>query len=164
MKRSAMAMVGLVTVGLLTAATYMTVNYDPATGGWSGKGDVQVALGMNNKQIQDAVKNNALEFKYIRDETWGIPCANENAHETVYHTFPVHYNVNKTVAYEARKNSKGKDGEVTGFFLDPINVSQGQGHDLDCPGAWVADGEPFMVSGEPGGLQVNGVPLPNTLL
>ena len=55
MKRSVTTVASLVAVGLLTAATYLTITYDPTTGtGFVGKGDVQLVLGLNNAKIQAA--------------------------------------------------------------------------------------------------------------
>ena len=110
-----------VAAATISTAALALVTYDPATGtGFVGKGDVQLAFGWNNKQLQD----NAGGVGFVYDQTtsysgvctWttGEGTRGEQTHNVDHTTRTA---VLSTVAYEARKNSSGKDGSITGFFL-----------------------------------------------
>lgn len=50
---------------LTASAAGAAVTFDPATGtGFIGKGDVQTALGWNNKALQTAEANGGIAFTY----------------------------------------------------------------------------------------------------
>jgi opacity protein-like surface antigen len=56
---------------LAATAAFAAVTFDPATGeGFVGKGDVQTALGFNNKQLQDNVNNIQFRTLKVTETTW----------------------------------------------------------------------------------------------
>ena len=97
-----------------------SVSYDDSYVGFVGKGDVQTPLGMNNKQLQDAVKADetipdTIQFthKLVTSTDWGWTCSNGDEHVNRW-IVTVESPLNTAVA---RENSHGKDGPVTGFWL-----------------------------------------------
>src|SRR5688500_14313060 len=67
--------VGLAACAAATMAAYAAVVLDLSTGlGFVGKGDVQLAFGWNNKQLQDAVKADAISFTYAVSESHSVTC------------------------------------------------------------------------------------------
>jgi hypothetical protein len=111
---------GMALVAMLVAAgaVYATVTFDPATGkGFVGKGDVQLAFGWNDAQLQ---KNaSGVSFTYDRTDTYEAVCTfitgegtrGEQTHNVTHTTSTA---VNSSVAYENRLNPKSK---ITGFNL-----------------------------------------------
>jgi hypothetical protein len=106
----------LATTTLACAAALATVTFDASTGtGFVGKGDVQLAFGWNNAQLQS--RASGLSFTYaITDEysavcTWttGEGTRGERVHN-VSHTDSVA--VDGVVTYDARTRN-----QVTGFIL-----------------------------------------------
>jgi hypothetical protein len=120
MSKLARMTVGIAVLLAVASIAYAAVTFDPATGtGFAGKGDVQLALGLNNAQIQ--AQASSLEFTYVSTDTYevvnawatgnaGNPVSLSSHTETVTTTV----GVNATVAYDSRKNSQG---QVTGFNL-----------------------------------------------
>lgn len=140
------------------------VTFDPATGsGFVGKGDVQLALNYNNKQLNDNASS--LKFTYegitVSETSW--VCTNpknENIQERERTTTTETAGV---VSAIARDNKK----QITGFNLDgflgtPTGGITTEGNKLDsCPTGWsltTPAGDPVEVSST-GGLFVNGVAL-----
>ena len=103
---------------LTVTIAFATVTFDPATGiGFVGKGDVQLALGLNNAQMQNQAGN--LAFTYVKTDTYQVV----NAWATGNPNNPVSLNshleivttvvgVNSDVQYDARLRN-----QVTGFNL-----------------------------------------------
>jgi hypothetical protein len=61
----------LATMVVTAGAVFAIVTFDPATGeGFVGKGDVQTALGFNNKQLQDNVNNIQFRALKVTETTW----------------------------------------------------------------------------------------------
>jgi hypothetical protein len=116
MKRSAMTLAGLAAVGLLTAATYMSVAFDPSTGtGWVGKGDVQTAYGWANKAMQQNHVAVTFEYQQTTQYTWvcewttGEGTRGEQTHTSdMDETFEVGGVIGKV---------DRKTGQWTGWFL-----------------------------------------------
>ena len=116
------AIAAAVAAATISTAALALVTFNPATGtGFVGKGDVQLAYAWNNKQLQD----NAGGVSFVYDQTtsyegvctWttGAGTRGERIHNVDHTTSTA---VLSTVGYEARKNSNGKDGSITGFFLN----------------------------------------------
>jgi hypothetical protein len=123
------------------------VTYDPATGGFAGKGDVQLALTMNNAQLQAAAES--LTFTYDDTVTYLVPCKKDNGRLVLTNTYNRTSAVTGTVAYDSRKRN-----QVNGFELAPITNSTPVGS-ISCPNGWEADGDPVLVGSSGGGLFVN---------
>jgi hypothetical protein len=143
----------LTIMAALTTSIYASWWVDATGFGFCGKGDVQKALGWNNKQLQ--TNANSLVFTYQDQVTWAIPCKKDNAHDTMFKTFDRKRAINATVAYDPRVKT-----QVTGFNLNGWSGEPeiSGGGPVECPGGWDSDGEPYPVEGSSeGGLYVNGV-------
>ena len=101
------------------------VTFDPATGtGFVGKGDVQTAFGLNNKQMQE--HHTHVQFVYEVSATYSQECEKfiETKKETkvIQNTFKKSVDVDATVASDSRKT-----GQWTGWFLngyqDDVNIA-----------------------------------------
>ena len=159
-------------MALVSTAAIATVTFDSTTGtGFVGKGDVQLALGYNNKQMQDNA--GGLKFTYSDSATYEVFCAKDfdatRTHEayTDYKQYGRTRGVTGAVAYDARMRN-----QVTGFTLTGwdgnVTIS---GDPTVCPGGYYADYEGaaaagvtdgsnvLLVESSAGGLQVNGVAL-----
>jgi hypothetical protein len=159
-------------MALVSTAALATVTFDSTTGsGFVGKGDVQLALGFNNKQMQDNA--NSLKFTYSDSATYEVFCAKDfdanRTHEayTEYKQFPRTRGVSGAVAYDPRVRS-----QVTGFRLTGWDGSVTvDGDPTVCPGGYYADYDGAAAAGvtdgsnvllietSDGGLKVNGAPL-----
>src|SRR5215211_401993 len=67
------AAIVLALAAMLVASTaaVAAVTFDPATGtGFVGKGDVQLALGYNNKQLQDNAASLVFTATSVSEQTW----------------------------------------------------------------------------------------------
>jgi hypothetical protein len=142
----------LVTTFLLVAVALATVTFDPATGiGFVGKGDIQIAYGWNNAQLQANAAG--LSFTWVGTATYDATCEftnlQGNPKESVTHT-AIHTTttaVNDTIAYESRKNSQGA---ITGFNLTGFGTVSESGDPIPsvgdyCPGGNVGDGRYISV-------------------
>jgi uncharacterized protein YaaQ len=128
-------MLGIATIAVLasTGTAAASVAYDPATGGFVGKGDVQTALGLNNKAMQNA--HEAVTFSYDATVGYSFECEwytgperNRTYHRTAGE--PVSVQVGGTVVDNDRKT-----GQWTGWNLQPVTVGGGTASepvDADC--------------------------------
>jgi hypothetical protein len=103
---------------------YASVTFDPANGtGFVGKGDVQLALGLNNAQMQ--AQASSLVFTYVKTDTYEVV----NAWATGNVDNPVSLNshtatvttvigVTDTLAFDPRKGPK----QYTGFNLTGLGT------------------------------------------
>ena len=123
----------------ISTAALATVTFDPATGtGFVGKGDVQIPMGWNNKQLQDNA--GGLTFAYNKTTSYSAVCTfttgegtrGEQTHNVDHNTSTV---VLSGIAYDARKNSSGKDGSITGFFLTGLGSTTSNGGDAPVVGS-----------------------------
>lgn len=155
---------GLITAaiaaGALAAAPAASadVSFDPATGsGYSGKGDVQLALGMNNEQLQAAA--GSLAFQYTEQRSYEVACDSVTEIEewfqdngkgkwhrriktvVVNSTTTAISNAELAVLTSTKNAKKGKDstGQITGFFLNGLGADPGT---PDLSGE-CADGETY---------------------
>lgn len=150
MRRILSAVGAALALGLVVAMigpASAAVTFDPETGtGFVGKGDVQMAFGWNNKAIQDNA--GGVYFTYGDIETKTQECVAKDPEDTqgqptwiVVDTRARTRTVGAEVAYDARENSKGKNGPLTGFLLtgfgDALNGGWSQGWEDDpnngCP-------------------------------
>jgi len=159
-------------LAVIATAALATVTFDPVTGtGFVGKGDVQLALGLNNAGIQAIA--NSLSFTYQQDtsydisEEWTTETGGKNS-QTITHDITVHKStsVNDTVSYDARTHK-----QVDGFNLTGYGSTSETGGPIPnvgdpCPpggpggDCTITDVEP-SADNLPGGLYVNGVLLGN---
>lgn len=113
-----------VCVAAAASAAYASVTFDPATGmGFVGKGDVQLALGMNNAVIQQYA--NQLAFSYQVMDKYDATCewtTTTGNGRVIYHDVTVKktVRVNDAVAYDARTHKQVDGFNLTGYG----NVSQ----------------------------------------
>jgi hypothetical protein len=123
MKLSLACAAAAASVVLVAAPAAASVTYDSAGYGFVGKGDVQTGFGWNNKTMQQNF--GGVSFTFESEATYSAVCTfttgNPDQPQSVQThdiTIPRHTAVNATVAYEARRNSKGKDGDFTGWYLN----------------------------------------------
>jgi hypothetical protein len=138
MKKSLKTILGLSVLAAAAVATYAAVIFDPATGlGFVGKGDVQLAFGWNNAQLQS--KASGVSFTYNAFDTYDVECYWETitgSGKIVVHdiTIPRHTGVNASVAYDARTRN-----QITGFNLTGLGATTTEGTvpvvGGTCPGA-----------------------------
>ncbi len=110
-----------VAVFLLSAVAFAAVTFDPATGtGFVGKGDVQLAFGWNNAQMQ--ANHQAVTFKYVAAATYAFDCEwytgpehNRKRHEN---TKTAESGINISIAADSRKT-----GQWTGWHLKGFTAS-----------------------------------------
>lgn len=119
----------LVAVMVTSTAAMAAVTFDPPTGtGFVGKGDVQLAFGWNNADLQS--KAAGVTFTYQSVDKYVQSCQKiiENKKETkvLEQDFNKTQEVNSTVAYDTRKNSQQ---QITGFNLTGF----GSGGDTSAP-------------------------------
>jgi hypothetical protein len=168
---------GAAALAIMSTAAIAAVAFDPATGtGFVGKGDIQVLYGWNNKQLQDNASG--VRFAYDAVDTYDVECYWETTTggprpNVIVHdiTIPRHTSVSATVAYEARKNSQGKDGSITGFNLTGLGTTVYGGTVPQVGGACPGQSDLATIiavtpTGSSGGLTVTyggtTYPLPNT--
>ena len=148
-----------------------SVTFDPATGtGFSGKGDVQYTLGLNNAQLQklDPTFTYNSTSTEVTEVAW--ECTNERNEKIQERARTTTTTSSITGVVDAVARVKN---QITGFNLlgytssviSSSSTSDGPGIDT-CPnanGTWFLStpaGAPTVVSSEStGGLFVNGVPL-----
>jgi hypothetical protein len=144
----------LFAVALMFGAVPMfgEVLWTPQDGGFIGKGDVQLVLGLNNKQMQSTPVNFTFEELSIAERICRIPQSDETSAATK--TLTKSQSVNATVVTEARLKN-----QMTGWFGAPVDAD-GAGD----PGEPALCSHPFSeqvgivtyTSGDPV-LKVNGV-------
>jgi hypothetical protein len=124
----------LLVAGAASASAY---TMDASGVGWVGKGEVQTAYGWNNKTMQNNV--GGVTFVYDSTATYEVRCEFDNpgGHHVITQTKST--GVNATVGSEARKNSQGKDGPMTGWYLTGFGETTTQGGEVPavgdgCPG------------------------------
>lgn len=144
-----------------TSYAFAIVTFDPATGaGFVGKGDVQLAFGWNNQQLQ--TNAGGVSFSYSVTQAYTAVCTwvtgegtrGEQTHN-VNHTESTQ--VNDVVAFDARSRT-----QITGFTLKGFGTTTSVGTEPrvgdPCPGNEGTDGTWSSVTpnGAPtGGLFVN---------
>jgi hypothetical protein len=87
--------------------------------GFVGKGDVQTAFNWNNKALQQNASG--VTFTYENVTKYLVVCEwstgpDDKTHHTVSHKKKA--SIESSVAHLSRTNSNGKDGEITGFYLN----------------------------------------------
>jgi hypothetical protein len=108
------AVLAAIAVLATAAVANATVTVNPDGSGFVGKGDVQSLLGYNNKQMQNAVEAKGFDWsqKLEFSTTW------ESTDSTGTHVVTRHQTGTRLMAAaEARNNSNGKDGPLTGWYL-----------------------------------------------
>jgi hypothetical protein len=126
---------GLLLVGASSASAY-TMNSSGT--GWVGKGEVQTAYGWNNKTMQTNV--GGVTFVMDSAATYDVTCEFDTPggnHHVI--TQNKSTSVNAVVGSDARNNSSGKDGSMTGWFLTGYGSTTTQGDAVPavgdpCPG------------------------------
>ena len=158
----------------LAAPASAAVTFDPATGtGFVGKGDVQTALVLNNKQVQEQANTIAGQFTYqatrvvVTETEW--TCTNSRNENEQYRERTTTTTSSTTGVVTAVTRDSKK--QVTGFNLlgysssTSTSTSTSEGNQLNsCPDSsstWYLStpaGDPIVVSDETtGGLFVRGV-------
>ncbi len=106
----------MATMVVSAGAVFAIVTFDSESGtGFVGKGDVQTAFNLNNKQMQ--AKHQNVTFKYVATATYEFDCEwytgpdhNLKRHQN---TQTAETGVNASIASDSRKT-----GQWTGWFLN----------------------------------------------
>jgi hypothetical protein len=142
------------------AIAFAAVNFDPETGtGFVGKGDVQLVLGWNNKQLQDGA--GSVQFQassvVVTEVSW--ICTNTNNENIQERARTTTATIQGVVSHVARVKNQITGFNLTGYSGDPTESSTTDGPPVNsCPsGPWTLTtpaGDPEVVSST-GGLQVS---------
>jgi hypothetical protein len=148
MKKLYLAMaLALATMVVAAGAVFAAVTFDPATGeGFVGKGDVQTAFNLNNKQLQEQAQNVSFSFVSVTEQTW--VCTNTNNENTQERA--------RTTESQGlfEKVTRDNKKQVTGFLLtgfdgDPQVIGTDGPPVNSCPsGPWTLTqpaGDPVLV-------------------
>jgi hypothetical protein len=154
----------VIVAALSAVAAYAAVTFDPATGtGFVGKGDVQLALGLNNAQLQ--AQAGSLQFASVSTVVTEVSwiCTNDRNEQTQERERTTTTSIQGVLSSVARERN-----QITGFFLTgyngvPTSSSTTEGPGVNtCPsGPWTLTtpaGDPEVVSSSTV-LTVNGVDL-----
>jgi hypothetical protein len=144
--KTAQRLTGLFAFGgivLAAGVAYATVAFDASTGaGFVGKGDVQLAFGWNNAQLQ--ANASGVSFSYLATDNYSAVCEwitgegtkSQRTHD-VTHTATT--SVNGQVAYDARTHQ-----QIDGFNLTGYGTTTETGEvpvvGGACPGSAGTDG------------------------
>jgi hypothetical protein len=113
----ALAMV--LAIGMVGWAVAAIIGPDANGFGFVGKGDVQLVYGWNNKALQDNASK--VDFQAFSEETTSWTCSKPNPSDPSKPDIVNQRSTTTTtqglVTTVARENSKGKDGPVSGFYL-----------------------------------------------
>jgi hypothetical protein len=139
------------TLALATPAT-AAVTFDPATGvGFVGKGDVQLAFGWNNSQLQTRAPgvSFAAESETVSEVSWVCTnTRNENTQERERTTTTSTTGVVSAVTRDGKKQVTGFN--LQGYTGEPESTSTTEGNPLNsCPTNWTLTtpaGDPVIVS------------------
>jgi hypothetical protein len=135
------------TVALSATAAFAAATFNPATGeGFVGKGDVQTAFNLNNKQLQEQAQNVSFSFVSVTEQTW--VCTNTNNENTQERA--------RTTESQGlfEKVTRDNKKQVTGFLLtgfdgDPQVIGTDGPPVNSCPsGPWTLTqpaGDPVLV-------------------
>lgn len=136
MKTFTTLIAGAVAAAALATTAYAAVIFDGISGtGFVGKGDVQLAFGWNNAQLQSNAPG--VTFSYQSQKTYDVTCEWDTGTRNVVHhliTIPRKQNINSAVAYDARTRN-----QITGFTLTGFGDTTVTGPDVpavgeSCPG------------------------------
>jgi hypothetical protein len=156
-------------VAVLFTVAFAAVTFDPATGqGFAGKGDVQLALGFNNKQLQDQAAS--LVFTYegveetVTEVTWGCTNSNNENLQERARTTTTSSSRSDVVSAVAREKNQITGFNLNGYrALNTVSSSTTEGPAVNsCPsGPWILTdpaGAPDVISStSTGGLYVDDV-------
>lgn len=154
---------GALAMGVFASSAFAAVSFDPTTGtGFVGKGDVQLALGLNNSQLQ--AKASALNFTYVSEDTYAvtetwITGEGTRGEQTHFVTLKRTETINDTVKYDARTHKQVDGFDLTGITQQTVEGSiPAVGQEFPgSSGHMVTDVEAVSSTS---GLYVNGTPLP----
>lgn len=126
-----------------TAALADVVWTSDATSGFVGKGDVQVALGLDDKQLQAQASSLKNEFTFHANTSYEIDCMNvtgnpaQPARQKIKREeFNRIAHVSASVAAETRLSKSGS-GKVTGFNMGAAGPLSA--YTPSCPSGWEID-------------------------
>ena len=174
MKKFIKPALGLAACLTVTMVAYAAVMYDPAEGGFVGKGDVQTPLGLNNAKMQQTYGK--VEFGYEATATYSFDCEwytgpDQNRTHHV-NTISVSLDIPAVAVLDTPK--KNASPNLTGWFLDAIDLSgvDLQPTDADCgaegnANKTIVPGTVEQIGDTTGGLFFtyqggDPIPLPNT--
>jgi len=124
------------------------VTFDPATGtGFVGKGDVQTVFEWNNKALQTHASTVDFRVDSVSETTWTCSKTFELGNGETKEIVQVRNSTRSLqglVTTIARDNSKGKDGPITGFYLQGYEGTPTLETDGPAVGSCPADPSGFV--------------------
>jgi hypothetical protein len=158
-KRSLFAAIAAVAVFATAASAAWWI--DGEGKGFVGKGDVQTALGLNNKELQAIAEN--LTFYYEDAATYAVTCTKELDKKELTKTFNRKRGISSSVDYSPRSRNQVNGFDLTGF-LDEDSVDFGTTNPCGTEGdpvasGWTMVGEPELIGSTSGILYVNDAPI-----
>ena len=153
-----------VALATISSVAVAAVTFDANTGtGFVGKGDVQLALGLNNAQVQNTAVNFTYNSTSVSEVSW--ECTNANNEKVQERERTTTTSIQGVVSSVARVKNQITGYNLTGWNGTVSETSESDGPKLNsCP----ASPSTFYLSspaGDPvvtvlgGGLSVNGVPI-----
>jgi opacity protein-like surface antigen len=131
MKRSIIAAVA--TVAVFATAAFADVVFDSLEGtGFVGKGDVQEALGLNNRQLQDQADGLIFTASSVQPITW--ECLNPAGIEV---QFAQNTKTTAVANAVARERNQITGFNLTGYEGNPTEETSGGFEPGECPAAMV---------------------------
>jgi hypothetical protein len=122
-------------LAVVSTAAFASVSYNPASGGFVGKGDVQTLLGLNNPKMNAAASG--VTFSWDVSASYTFTCSwvtgeGTRGEKTHFVDHKTSYAVHDAVARDLRKNP---NDNLTGFNLYPISGDGSDTPNLACPGS-----------------------------
>jgi hypothetical protein len=158
-KKVLTAAVGVSAAGVMLATSASAYTMDTTTGtGHVGKGEVQSVFNMNNRNIQDAYKNNDIKFSVTEYEHWQQLCLKKKTQVSV-DAYRERTRARNSMGVDALNNqvTSGNLGSLSGFALtgfgDTMRQTEGWGSN-----PWALDSN----SGCPAGSHPSGAPVRTT--
>jgi hypothetical protein len=154
MKKTLMTMLALSSCLAVGTLAYAAVTFDATTGtGFVGKGEVQVALGLNNKELNAQAGNLIFAAVGTQVQEYSWECTNSNNDKVQSRERETSVTTQGVVSAVARDN---KTGQITGFNLieyqgNPTTQTTSSGQPLNsCPAGanWSLStpaGEPVVI-------------------
>lgn len=150
----------------ISTAAIAAVTFDPVNGtGFVGKGDVQLALGYNNKALQDNAASLEFTYESTTEQVTSWECVNDRNEQIQERSRTTTSETVGVVDAIARERNQITGFNLLGFDGSVSSVVDTDGPPLNsCPNAnssfvlgSTVVGDPVTLSGS--GLAVNGVPL-----
>lgn len=124
-------------------AAHAAITIDENGVGFVGKGDVQLLFDWNNAQLQANAEN--LLFRLSAYESVSWTCDRDAGPQTQTRTRTT--SLDASIAYSARVKNQVTGFNLTGYFGEPVEETDGPAYH-SCPTGWSVDGDDVVTSGD----------------